>query len=170
MDTTDPPGNETKVAEYVKKVLEAEGIPVILAAKDSNRANVIARLKGNGSKKPLLIVGHSDTVKVDPAKWIYPPFSATRKDGYIYGRGTLDDKDNLTASMMTMILLKRSGIALGRDVIFVSEVGEEASTGPGIQYLVDEHWPDIEAGNMFGRRRPGDKTQRRGSLCADSDG
>jgi acetylornithine deacetylase/succinyl-diaminopimelate desuccinylase-like protein len=159
MDTTDPPGNETKVAEYVKKVLEAEGIPVILAAKDANRANVIARLKGNGSKKPILIVGHSDTVKVDPAKWIYPPFSATRKDGYIYGRGTLDDKDNLTASMMTMILLKRSGMVLDRDVIFLSEVGEEAATGPGIQYLTDEHWKDIEAeiclaeGGLVSRRK-----------------
>src|ERR1019366_504938 len=59
MDTTDPPGNETKVAEYVKKVLEAEGIPVILSAKEPNRANLIARLKGNGSKRALLIMGHT---------------------------------------------------------------------------------------------------------------
>ena len=92
MDTTDPPGNETKVVEYVKKVLEAEGIPVILSAKEPNRANLIARLKGNGSKKPLLIMGHTDTVKVDASKWIFPPFSAARDGGYIYGRGTLDDK------------------------------------------------------------------------------
>src|SRR5438445_13596387 len=101
IDSTNPPGNETRVAEYVKKVLEAEGIPVILAAKEPARANVIARLKGNGSKRPLLIVGHSDTVRVDPAKWIYPPFSATRKDGYIDGRRTLDDKAQLTTATMT---------------------------------------------------------------------
>ncbi len=145
LDTTDPPGNETRVAEYVKKVFDAEGIPSVLLAKDPARANIVARLKGNGSKKPLLIVGHSDTVKVDVAKWTYPPFSATRKDGYIYGRGTLDDKDNLTAAMMTMLLLKRSGIKLDRDVIFLSEVGEEAATGPGIQFLVEEHWKEIEA-------------------------
>jgi len=120
IDSTDPPGNETHVAEYVKKVLEAEGIPVTLAAKDPVRANVIARLKGNGSKRPLLIMGHSDTVQVDPAKWIFPPFSARLDGGYVYGRGTLD-------------------------VIFVSEVGEEASTGPGIEYLVNERWNEIDA-------------------------
>src|ERR1017187_2056695 len=65
IDSTDPPGNETRVADYVKKVLEADGIPVIVAAKDPARANIIARLKGNGSKKPLLIMGHSDEVRVD---------------------------------------------------------------------------------------------------------
>jgi acetylornithine deacetylase/succinyl-diaminopimelate desuccinylase-like protein len=145
IDSTDPPGNETKVADYVKKVLEAESIPVIVAAKDPARANIIARLKGNGSKKPLLIMGHSDEVRVDPTKWTFPPFSATRNGGYVYGRGTLDDKSDLAAAMMTMILLKRSKVPLDRDVIFVSEVGEEASTGPGIEYLVNEHWKDIEA-------------------------
>lgn len=145
IDSTDPPGNETKVADYVKKVLEAESIPVIVAAKDPARANIIARLKGNGSKKPLLIMGHSDEVRVDPAKWTFPPFSATRNGGYVYGRGTLDDKSDLTAAMMTMLLLKRSKVPLDRDVIFVSEVGEEASTGPGIEYLVNEHWKDVEA-------------------------
>src|SRR5436309_2484283 len=124
IDTTDPPGNETRVVEYVKKVLEAEGIPVTVAAKDPARANLIARLKGNGSKKPLLIMGHSDTVKVDLAKWTFPPFSARRDGGYIYGRGTLDDKDNLTAALMTMVMLKRLGVPLSRDVIFVAEAGE----------------------------------------------
>lgn len=145
LDTTNPPGNETRAVDYVKKVLEAEGIPVIVAATDPARANLIARLKGNGSKKPILIMGHTDTVKIDPAKWTFPPFSATREGGYIYGRGTLDDKDNLTASMMTMVLLKRLKVPLDRDVIFVAEAGEEASTAVGIDFLVKEHWRDIEA-------------------------
>jgi acetylornithine deacetylase/succinyl-diaminopimelate desuccinylase-like protein len=145
IDSTDPPGNETRVAEYVKKTLEADGIPVMMVAKDPARANIIARLKGNGSKRPLLIMGHSDTVRVDPAKWTFPPFSATRQGGYVYGRGTLDDKSDLLAAMMTMLMLKRRSTPLDRDVIFVSEVGEEASTGPGIEYLVNEHWNDIDA-------------------------
>jgi len=145
IDSTDPPGNETRVVDYVKRVLEAEGISVIVAAKDPARANLIARLKGNGSRKPLLIMGHSDTVRVDPAKWTFPPFSATLQGGYIYGRGTLDDKSDLLADLMTMLLLKRSKIALDRDVIFVSEPGEEASTDPGIEYLVNERWSDIDA-------------------------
>src|SRR4051794_39826482 len=68
IDSTDPPGNETNVVNYVRKVLEAEGIPVITGGRETNRQNLIARLKGNGSKKPLLIMGHTDTVKVDPAK------------------------------------------------------------------------------------------------------
>src|SRR5580698_4191338 len=145
IDSSDPPGNETRVAEYVKKTLEADGIQVMMVAKDPARADIIARLKGNGSKRPLLIMGHSDTVQVDPSKWTFPPFSAARQGGYVYGRGTLDDKSDLFAAMMTMILLKRSNTKLDRDVIFVSEAGEEASTGPGIEYLVDEHWKDIDA-------------------------
>ena len=146
MDTTDPPGNETKVVEYVKKVLEAEGIPVITSAKEPARANLIARLKGNGSKRPLLIMGHTDTVKVDPAKWInFGPFSAARSGGFIYGRGTLDDKDNMTSGMMTMLLLKRLKVPLDRDVIFVAEAGEEAAANMGIGHLVEQNWSDIEA-------------------------
>src|SRR5205807_1092251 len=97
---------------YVKKVLDAEGIRTTLVAKDPARANLIARLNGNGSKKPVLIMGHSDTVKVDAAKWTFPPFSATRQGGYVYGRGTLDDKSDLMAAMMTMLMLKRSNIPL----------------------------------------------------------
>jgi acetylornithine deacetylase/succinyl-diaminopimelate desuccinylase-like protein len=145
IDSSDPPGNETHVAEYVKKTLEADGIPVTMVAKDPARADIIARLKGNGSKRPLLIMGHSDVVRVDPAKWTFPPFSATRQGGYVYGRGTLDDKSDLLAAMMTMLMLKRQKTPLDRDVIFVSEAGEEASTGPGIEYLVNEHWNDIDA-------------------------
>src|SRR6202789_2423116 len=145
IDSSDPPGNETRVAEYVKKTLEAEGIPVMMVSQDPARADIIARLKGNGSKRPLLIMGHSDVVRVDPAKWTFPPFSATRQGGYVYGRGTLDDKSDLLAAMMTMLMLKRQKTPLDRDVIFVSEAGEEASTGPGIEDLVNEHWSEIDA-------------------------
>ncbi len=145
IDSTDPPGNETRVVDYVKKVFDAEGIPYVVLAKDPARANIVARLKGNGSKRPLLIVGHSDTVKVDPSKWTYPPFSAAHHDGYVYGRGTRDDKSDLVAALMTMLLLKRSHVPLDRDVIFLSECGEEATTGPGIEFLVNEHWNEIDA-------------------------
>src|SRR5258705_2087912 len=145
IDTTDPPGNESKAVDYIRKVLDAEGIPVIVAAKDPARANLIARLKGNGSKRPILLMGHTDTVKVDASKWKFPSFSATRDDGYVYGRGTLDNKWQVAAGMMTMLLLKRGGIALDRDIIFVAEAGEEAATAPGIEYLVNERWPEIDA-------------------------
>jgi acetylornithine deacetylase/succinyl-diaminopimelate desuccinylase-like protein len=136
---------EAGVAEFVKRVLEAEGIQVSLVAQNPSRPNVIARIKGNGSKKPFLIMGHSDTVKIDPAKWVFPPFSATRNAGYVYGRGTLDDKSNLFAAMMTMVLLKRTNAKLDRDVILVSEAGEESASGLGIGYLVSDHFSEIEA-------------------------
>ncbi|MCU1330249.1 MAG: peptidase [Bryobacterales bacterium] len=114
-------------------------------AKEATRPNLIARLKGNGSKKPLLIMGHSDTVKIDPSKWTLPPFGASHNDGYVYGRGTLDDKANLFAGMMTMLMLKRTGAVTDRDVILVSEAGEESNSAVGIGYLVAEHFPKIEA-------------------------
>jgi len=145
MDTTNPPGNETEVANYVKAVLEKDHIPVQLFAKDPKRANVVARLKGNGSANPVLIMGHSDVVGVQREKWKVDPFAAIRKSGYIWGRGATDDKDNLTTSMMVMLLLKRLDIALKRDVIFVAEAGEETGNDYGINFLVKEHWPDIEA-------------------------
>src|SRR3954470_13987336 len=145
LDTRNPPGNEHIVAEYVKKVLDAEGIPSQIVGSDTNRPNLIGRLKGNGRKRPLLVMGHSDVVTVDDAKWKFPAFSATRDGGYVYGRGTVDDKDNLTAALMTMLLLKRNNVPLDRDVIFVAEAGEEGSTGVGIDFLVQNHLPDIEA-------------------------
>ena len=145
IDTRNPPGNETAVAEYLKRVLEKEGIPAQIVGSDPKRSNLVARLKGNGKKKPLLVMGHSDVVTVDEAKWKFPPFSATRDGGYVYARGTVDDKDNLTAALMTMLLLKRQNVPLDRDVIFLSEAGEEGSSGIGIGYLVKDQFPLIDA-------------------------
>ena len=145
LDTTDPPGNESRVAEYLKQVLDREGIAAELHALEPGRANLVARLPGNGSKRPLLLMSHTDTVRVDPAKWKFPPFSATRDGGYIYGRGTIDDRDNLTAALMTLLLLKRQNVKLDRDVILLAEAGEEAATRVGIEYMVREHFPAIDA-------------------------
>jgi acetylornithine deacetylase/succinyl-diaminopimelate desuccinylase-like protein len=145
MDTADPPGNEQPAAEYLKKVLEAEGIPVQILALEPRRPNVVARLKGTGRKRPLLIMGHTDVVNVDPKKWTHPPFSATREGGYIYGRGTVDDKDNLVAGLMVMLTLRRQNVPLDRDVIFLAEAGEEGSTPIGIQYMVGQQFPQIDA-------------------------
>jgi acetylornithine deacetylase/succinyl-diaminopimelate desuccinylase-like protein len=144
-DTADPPGNEQPAADYLKSVLEAEGIPARIYTLEPNRPNVVARLAGSGRKRPLLIVGHTDVVNVDPKKWTFPPFSATRDGGYIYGRGTVDDKDNLTGSLMIMLLLKRLNVPLDRDVIFLAESGEEGTTRVGIQYIVNEHYADVDA-------------------------
>jgi acetylornithine deacetylase/succinyl-diaminopimelate desuccinylase-like protein len=144
-DTSDPPGNERPAAEYVRQVLEREGIATKVFELEPNRLNVVARLAGNGSKRPLLIMGHTDVVNVDPSKWTFPPFSATRDGGYVYGRGTVDDKDNVTAALMTVLLLKRSRVPLARDVIFLAEAGEEGTTRVGIQFMVQQHFAEIDA-------------------------
>ncbi len=144
-DTSDPPGIERPAAEYIRDVLEAEGIAVQMFATDDDRPNLVARLRGSGAKPPLLIMGHTDTVNVDPEKWTYPPFSGTLADGYIYSRGTVDDKDNVVAGMMVMLELARREVALERDVIFLAESGEEGSTQYGIEFMVDNHLDQIEA-------------------------
>ena len=144
-DTSDPPGGEAPAVAYLKAVLEKAGIPVEVFALEANRPNLVARLKGTGKKRPLLIMGHTDVVNVDPKKWMHPPFGAVRDGGYIYGRGTVDDKDNVVASLMTMVLLKRLNVPLDRDVIFLAEAGEEGTTRVGIKYMTQEHFPKIEA-------------------------
>jgi acetylornithine deacetylase/succinyl-diaminopimelate desuccinylase-like protein len=139
-------GHETLVVDYLKKVLEAEGIPTRTFALNPSRANLVARLKGNGSKRPLLILAHTDVVGVQREKWPVDPFGAVMKDGYIWGRGSKDDKPVLTANLMTMLMLKRQGITLDRDVIFLAESGEEADLeGVGINFMVREHFDEIDA-------------------------
>ncbi len=148
IDTSNPPGNETAVVNYLKSVLDREGIAYQIFAREPSRANLVARLKGNGRKKPLLILGHTDTVGVQREVWPVDPFGAVRKDGFIWGRGTTDNKDCVAAGLMLMLQLKRLGVALDRDVIYVAEASEESSTSSvndGIDYLVQEHWADIEA-------------------------
>ena len=96
----DTSASEKAAAAYLKQVLDQNGIPAQILFKDPERPNVLARLKGSGRKRPLLLMGHIDTVTVDAAKWRFPPFSATRDGGYVYGRGAIDDKDNLAATLM----------------------------------------------------------------------
>ena len=146
MDTCDPPGNEEPAVAYLKRVLEAEGIPVRIFTKEPKRPNLVARLKGSGARRPVLVMGHTDTVNVDPAKWTrHGPFSAGLEGGYIYGRGTVDDKDNLVASLMTILLLKRLNATLDRDVIFLAEAAEEGRSEIGAGFMAAGHWPELDA-------------------------
>jgi len=145
IDSSNPPGNETLVVNYLKKIFDAEGISAQVFALDPARANLVARIKGNGSKRPILIMAHTDVVGVQREKWPVDPFGAIRKDGYVWGRGTVDDKDKLASNLMLMLLLKRSGAKLDRDVIFLAESGEEGTTAPGIEFMVNQHFDQIDA-------------------------
>jgi acetylornithine deacetylase/succinyl-diaminopimelate desuccinylase-like protein len=145
IDTSNPPGNETKAVEYLKSVFDAEGIPAKTFALDPSRANLVARLKGNGRKRPILLMAHTDVVGVQREKWPVDPFGAVLKDGYVWGRGSRDDKDKLAANLMVMLLAKRSGMDFDRDLIFLAESGEEGTTGPGIDFMVEQHLDEIDA-------------------------
>ena len=137
--------SEKAEAEWLKALFDKEGIPVQVFALDPQRPNVVARLRGSGAKKPLLILGHLDTVTVDASKWSVPPFSATRQEGFVYGRGTIDDKDNLASAVMTLLLLKRLNVPLDRDVILLAESGEEGQSNLGIGHMMAEHYDQIDA-------------------------
>ncbi len=149
LDTSSPPGNEIRAVDYLAQVLKREGIPYEVFAKDPQRPNLVARIKGNGKKRPILVMGHTDVVTVDPKKWTFPPFSATRDGGYVYGRGAVDDKDSVVAGLMLMLTLKRTGAALDRDVIFLAESGEEGAPEFGAQFMVDHHLAAIDAEYCF---------------------
>jgi acetylornithine deacetylase/succinyl-diaminopimelate desuccinylase-like protein len=144
IDTSNPPGNETKVAEYLKSILDREGIPSEIVARDAGRGNLIARIKGNGKKKPLLLMAHEDVVGVERDKWTMDPFAAIIKDGYVYGRGSLDDKSGLAANFQVFLMIHRQKLPLDRDIIFLAESGEEGGPPVGIDFLIEKHWPKIE--------------------------
>jgi acetylornithine deacetylase/succinyl-diaminopimelate desuccinylase-like protein len=148
LDTSNPPGNESRVATYLKQVADMNGIPAELLGDDPKRLNLVARLKANGKNKPLLLMAHSDVVPAERKQWTVDPFKAEIRDEYLYGRGALDTKSLLAAELAVMVEIKRRNIKLGRDLILLSEADEEAGS-TGIQWLIKNSWPKIEAEFAF---------------------
>jgi acetylornithine deacetylase/succinyl-diaminopimelate desuccinylase-like protein len=144
-NTTNPPGNELECARYVADALAGEGVEAETLESTPGRANVIARLRGDGSKKPLLLMSHLDVVPADESRWEVPPFSAEIKDGFIWGRGTIDTKGLTVMHLMAMFLLKRQGAPLKRDIIFMANADEETGGKWGAKWVVDNHFDKIEA-------------------------
>ncbi len=147
LNTSNPPGNETRVADYLKQAADAFGIPAERLGSDKERLNFVARLKGSGKGRPLLLLAHSDVAPVsadDRKQWTADPFGAELKNGYIYGRGTLSAKSLLAAELAVMVEIKRRNLKLSRDVILVSEADEEAGM-TGIQWLIQNAWSKIDA-------------------------
>lgn len=143
IDTSNPPGNETKAAEYFQNLLKADGIPSEIFTLEPGRGNLVARLKGNGSKRPLLLMGHTDVVGVERNKWTSDPFQPVVRDGYLYGRGALDDKSMTAACVEVFRWLHRLKVPLDRDVILLAEAAEEGTPHEGIDFMVQQHWDQI---------------------------
>jgi acetylornithine deacetylase/succinyl-diaminopimelate desuccinylase-like protein len=144
INTTNPPGNEILGARFLKAILDREGIEATILDTTElgpNRANLYARLRGNGTRRAIALVHHIDVVPVTPASWSVEPFSGAVKDGYIWGRGAIDMKGNGIAQLMAMIALKRSGANLTRDIVFIGNADEELGSTGAIVF-VNRH-PDL---------------------------
>jgi acetylornithine deacetylase/succinyl-diaminopimelate desuccinylase-like protein len=149
INTTNPPGNEEAAAKYIAGILQKEGITAQILPLTPGRSAVVARLNRTAIPDPsraLLLVAHMDVVGVDKSKWTVDPFGATLKDGYLYGRGAVDDKGMLAANLAAFVALKRSGARLSHDVIFLATCDEEAFGDASIKVLIAKNWDKFAAG------------------------
>ncbi|HEX7228458.1 MAG TPA: M20/M25/M40 family metallo-hydrolase, partial [Candidatus Binatia bacterium] len=144
IDTTNPPGNETKAAQFFKEIFDREGIEARVMESAPGRGNIYARLRGRGAKKAVMLLNHMDVVPADAKLWKEAPFSGTVKDGYVWGRGALDMKGPAIAELITLLTLKRNNITLRGDVIFLGTADEEAGGTLGARFLLEKH-PELFA-------------------------
>src|SRR5438128_9145955 len=142
INTTNPPGNEIAAARWLAQVLQRDGIEARIFEPAPGKANLYARLAGDGSARPIILLNHMDVVLASPEYWSVDPFSGLIKDGYIWGRGALDMKGEAIAQLMTLVVLKRAGVPLKRDVIFLATSDEEVGQGVGAGWCV-EHHPEL---------------------------
>lgn len=164
-NTTNPPGNELVAAKYISDILAKDGVHADIYESTPGRGILVARLQASAlpdSSHALLLMAHLDVVGVDKNEWTVDPFGAVIKDGYLYGRGAIDDKGMLAANLAVFLALKRSGVRLNRDVIFLAEGDEEAGGENGIKFAVEKHWDKIAAG--FALNEGGQVTMDKGKV------
>jgi acetylornithine deacetylase/succinyl-diaminopimelate desuccinylase-like protein len=144
IDTSNPPGNEAKVAELLKGKFEPLGFEIdVIATPEEGKAHFVARLRGDGSRKPVLLAAHADVVGVEREKWTFDPFAGTIQDGFVFGRGALDFKGGLAVFARAVMLLAENRIPLARDVIFLAEADEEGGRYSTF-WLAQHHWAKID--------------------------
>lgn len=144
LDTSNPPGNEISAARYLRDALASEGLESQILEMTPGRANLVARLRGDGSRRPLLLFGHTDVVPADPEGWEHAPFAGEIAEGHVWGRGAVDMK-HIVASMLTVVLLaKRFGLPLKRDLVFAATADEESAGESGAGWLFRVH-PELVA-------------------------
>jgi acetylornithine deacetylase/succinyl-diaminopimelate desuccinylase-like protein len=149
MDTRNPPGNEMQVARYLESVLRAAGIDTRLFEPVRDRGAIVARIPGTGERGAVMLLAHMDVVAVEREHWTVDPFAGVIHDGYVYGRGAIDDKGMLAVNLVTMLLLQRHVVAAGgqltRDVVFVATSDEEMGGLYGIDWLIDNEPEQLRA-------------------------
>ena len=146
INTTNPPGNELAAANYIATVLRRENITPEVLELAPGRGVVVARLQSGPLPDPsraLLLLSHLDVVGVDPAKWTVDAFGGVFKDGYLYGRGVIDDKGMVAANLAAFIALKRAGVRLNRDVIFLADADEEEFGSASLRVVIEKYWDKI---------------------------
>jgi acetylornithine deacetylase/succinyl-diaminopimelate desuccinylase-like protein len=137
IQTVNPPGNEIEGARFLKRIFDAETIPCQVFEPSPGRGSILATLKGNEKKKPVLLLNHMDVVPVEKERWTEDPFEGTIRDGYLYGRGALDDKSMGIIEMMALLILKREKVPLKRDVLFFAAADEETGGGWGVDWAIE---------------------------------
>jgi acetylornithine deacetylase/succinyl-diaminopimelate desuccinylase-like protein len=147
VDTSNPPGNEAAAAQVAARWLREAGIESQLAESAPGRAHLIARLKGNGRARPVLVLAHLDTVPAKREEWASDPWTLTERDGFLYGRGVQDNKGMAAASVLALRRLKREGVKLSRDVVLVLSADEEVGSGHDISWLL-EHHPELREAEL----------------------
>ena len=155
INTTNPPGNEVVAARWLAEVLRRDGIEAKIFEPAPGKANLYARLPGDGSARPLILLNHMDVVLASPEYWRVDPFGGVIKDGAVWGRGALDMKGEAIAQLMTLLVLKRAHVPLKRDVIFLATSDEEIGAGVGAAWIVQQR-PDLVRGAEFLLNEGGD--------------
>jgi acetylornithine deacetylase/succinyl-diaminopimelate desuccinylase-like protein len=148
INTTNPPGNELAAARYLSGILTRENVPNDVFETAPGRGLLIARLNAGPISAPtraLLLMGHLDVVGAQKSAWSVDPFAAVVRDGYLYGRGAIDDKGMTIANIAVMVELKRAQIRLTRDVVLLAEGDEEQSGEFGMDVAIHKYWDRIAA-------------------------
>ncbi|MGQ9645624.1 MAG: M20/M25/M40 family metallo-hydrolase [Thermodesulfobacteriota bacterium] len=137
IQTVNPPGNESEGAKFLKTIFDQESIPNQVFEPSPGRGSILATLKGNGKKRPILLLSHIDVVPVEKERWEVDPFSGVIRDGYLYGRGALDDKSMGIIEMMALLVLNRERLPLQRDILFFATADEETGGRWGVKWGVE---------------------------------
>ncbi len=148
-DTTNPPSNTAAAIAYLKAILDKEGIATETFESKPGMVTLVARILGPAGVKPLMLMSHADVVPTVAANWTHPPFGADMTDGYVWARGAIDNKAHGIMALMTMLALKRNGVALRRGVEMMVNPDEEAGGENGAAWMVKNHWDAIDPAFAF---------------------